>query len=131
MTIRSLLPSQVAAKLNSTSLLVGCGLSLFAIMTVLLSTTNPLSIGPNGILLFFLVLYLLGVVIALAAIKGWQALFGRSVPNLKSFYLASVTAFAPVMLLALNTLNQLQAIDAVLVVAFELLALFYIFRRIE
>jgi hypothetical protein len=97
---------------------------------------NPNSIGPNGILIFFILFYflcfvttimLLRLVVAVARLRTPGK---RIIPRTRGFYFASIVALAPVMLIALNTLGQLEFIDIVLVAIFELVALFYIQRRI-
>ena len=46
-----------------------------------------------------------------------------------SYYIASIIAFAPVLLLAMQSVNQLTIGDVLLVVLFTGLAIFYIVRR--
>ena len=118
-------------RLKSWSLLSMVTLVLGAVLIGMLNVVNPLEIGPNGILLFFLAFYLFITSAVVMGFKAFRALFKRSPSSLKVMYLSAIIAFAPVMLLALNTLNQLEIIDLVLVVVFEGLALFYIFRRLE
>lgn len=118
-------------KAKSWHLLITSAIVLTAVLIAMLNLMNPLSIGPNGILLFFLFAYLLGIVVALLILKLLRLVFHKSFSTVKAMYLAATLAFAPVMLMALNTLNQLQVIDVILVMIFEFLALFYIFRRLE
>lgn len=47
----------------------------------------------------------------------------------KAYYTASVLAFAPVLLLAMQSVGQLQIRDVVLVVAFMSIAIFYVLKR--
>lgn len=90
---------------------------------------NPLDIGPYGLLSFFLLLYfsvyfaLLLVYRAASRILPWRFDFYAI---LLAIALVSV---APVMLLALSTLGQLKLTDGILVLLFEGIAIFYIFRR--
>ncbi len=47
----------------------------------------------------------------------------------RAYYLASIIAFAPVCLLAMQSLNQLKLLDLVLVVSLTALAGFYVLKR--
>jgi len=46
-----------------------------------------------------------------------------------SYYIASIIAFMPVLLLAMQSVNQLTIRDVLLVVLFTGLAIFYVSRR--
>jgi hypothetical protein len=124
-----LLDRRLVAK--SWSLLFFAGLSLVIGIILMLNLFNPTDVGPNGLLVFFALVYGLCLVLAVTALKLWRLAFRRKFNSIKMLYIASVIAFAPVMLLALNTLNQLEPIDIILVVLFEFLVLFYIIRRIK
>lgn len=103
-------------------------------LVVLLNQTNPLDVGPAGILLVFGVVYIciastLYLLLTLAMIL--LAYFVTIPVNLKKklYYVASIVAFAPVFLLALNSIGQLEIKDFVLVVTLVAIACFYIVRR--
>lgn len=106
-----------------------CGISA-ALLLSMLNIISPDDIGPNGILAFFFLAYLFFVSVVLLALKAVRRMFRLHFSIIKGMYLACTVAFAPIMLLALNTLDQLQLIDVVLVIAFECLAIFYIWRRL-
>jgi hypothetical protein len=124
-----LLQKQIVTK--SWSLLLGAGAILGAALVVLMNFFNPSDVGPNGLLLFFILLYVLCFVVVILLLKVYRLVFRQKIHSIKLLYLASIIAFAPVMLLALNTLNQLEALDIALVVVFETLALFYVIRRVR
>ena len=109
---------------------------------VLFNISNPVDIGPAGILLVFILIYLLfassffillhfgvGVVSHLVAKtktidhRHWQIGVQRA------YYIASALAFAPVILLAMQSVGQLQLRDVILVTILEALAIFYIVKR--
>jgi hypothetical protein len=129
--LNKLIPASLSSKLKSWSLLCIVAVTLMALLFVLVNLFSPLQVGPNGILGFFFLLYLLCATLTLMGFKAFRQLFKVRTSTIKLLYLSATISFAPVMLIALNTLNQLQLIDIVLVFIFELLALFYIFRRIE
>jgi hypothetical protein len=126
---RFLLQRQVVTK--SWSLLFATAAILVAALVALMNFFNPSDVGPNGLLLFFTLLYGLCFVVMILLLKVCRVVFRRKIHSIKLLYLASIIAFAPVMLLALNTLNQLETLDVALVVIFEALALFYVIRRIQ
>lgn len=116
---------------------------LFLVLLYLLQSTDPVTAGPGGILLTFVVIYLIvasllftilhwGVrVVSSQIIKRRKQVTARSyrVGVRKAYYIASVVAFAPVLLLALNSVRQLNASDVALVSLFLVLAIFYITKR--
>ena len=108
----------------------------------MLSLTDPLSAGPAGMLLVFFLIYLfcasmlfifLHVGLRLVSklinkyskltVKEWQ------IGVRKSYYIASVLAFGPVLLLAMQSVGQLQLRDIILTVAFLMIAIFYVIKR--
>lgn len=119
---------------------------LFAliVLVLLLNTTDPVSAGPGGILLVFLLIYIfwaslfftilhLGLgTISRFIIKYRQTVTVRSlqISVRKAYYIASALAFAPVLFLAMNSLGQLQVRDVALVLAFMTLVIFYIVKRV-
>lgn len=107
------------------------------------NTTNPGLVGPLGILLVFVLLYLFWASIFFAILHIGFAIFKKT--NLfrifmtkredhpfnwrLSYYVASIIAFAPVLLLAMQSVNQLSIRDVLLVLLFSGLAIFYVTRR--
>ncbi len=106
----------------------------FVGLAVLLNRTNPLDVGPAGILLVFglayvfissaLYLLLTLVIMLLAYFVNIGAASRR-----KLYYLSSILAIAPVFLLALNSIGQLELKDFILVVFLVGFASFYIAKR--
>lgn len=108
-------------------IVVGAILAL-AIVACLMNFFNPLDIGPYGLLGFFVAAYATIAAILILAVKGVIFLWGQEL-NQRHVYSVAIAAFAPIMLLALSTLGQLRITDFVLVLLFEAIAIFYIFRR--
>jgi hypothetical protein len=116
---------------------------LFLILLYLMNTTDPITTGPGGILLSFVIVYLIvasllftvlhwGVrVVSAQIVKRNKRVTVRSyrLGVKKAYYIASAVAFGPVLLLALNSVRQLKITDITLVVAFLALAIFYITKR--
>lgn len=124
---------------------LGYLIPLFALaaLLVVVMSTDPVSVGPGGILIVFLLVYifwaglfftLIHLGIGLASrlvIKHRKTVTVRSmqIGVRKAYYIASALAFVPVLFLAMNSLGQLQLRDIVLVLAFTTLIIFYIVKR--
>lgn len=113
-------------------------LGLFLMMTL----TNPLTAGPAGMLVVFFLAYVFCASV-LFIVLHWGVSFvtgtmSRSqrfnvrewrVGVKKAYYTASIVAFAPVLLLAMQSVGQLQVRDIVLMIAFVAIAIFYVLKR--
>ena len=103
-------------------------------LTTLLNTTNPVQGGPLSILAVFVLLYLLIFSVTAAAVHFIGAVM-RMVRPTKSFslrrayYVLSVVSLAPVLLVALNTLGQLEILEIMLILVLVGLGCFYVVRR--
>lgn len=111
-------------------------------IAVLLAVFQLFSISPGSILAVFLLLYLFfGSVIfillhfGIELLSSWLAkrrtieLRRWRVGVKKAYYVASVVAFAPVCLIALQSMGQLQARDLFLVGLLTAVATLYIVKR--
>lgn len=116
---------------------------LFLILLVVMNQIDPVSAGPGGILLVFVLIYLI-VASLLFTVLHWGVRYVSSfiikrgtrvtarsyrVGVRKAYYTASAVAFGPVLLLALNSVRQLKLTDILLVGLFLGLAIFYITKR--
>ena len=116
---------------------------LFFILLSFISLVDPVKAGPGGILFAFVLIYLIvagllftalhwgvGVVTGLLA-RRKASVTARAyrIGVRKAYYIASAVAFGPVLLLALNSVRQLNATDILLVGLFLGLAIFYISKR--
>ncbi len=113
-----------------------------AALFVMFSMTNPITAGPAGMLLVFFLVYILFAssffIFLHAGLEFISRILNkyRSV-NLKewrirvrkSYYIASVVAFGPVLLLAMQSVGQLQFRDVLLTVVFLGIAVFYVIKR--
>jgi hypothetical protein len=109
---------------------------LAAFIGFAVTQTSPLNIGPAGILSVFLLVYGFFLSLFFVVIHAGARIAGRFIkikqlPVKRAYYLATVIAFVPVLLLALNSLGQLRALDVVLVLSLGLILGFYVLRRTE
>lgn len=113
-----------------------------ALLIIIFSTSNPVAIGPLGVLFVFGLIYLLFASSLFLVLHGGVALVERFIPPQRlhqarhwqlgirrAYYVASIAAFGPVMLLAMNSVGQLQWRDVLLVVTLLGLAVFYAFKK--
>lgn len=107
--------------------------------------TNPTSIGPIGILGIFLLLYLFWASLFFVIVHLVMTFLHR-IPILQhvssapksaknrgyvAYYTASILAFAPVLILAMQSVDQLTWRDIMLVIVFVGLAIFYVLKRLR
>ncbi len=106
--------------------------------------TSPETAGPLGVLLVFFALYAFALALIFAIINGIEAVYFHFRPikaideavgkpklfRRRTVYVSAALAFAPLFLLSLNSLGQLQIRDIFLVILIEALAILYIFKRV-
>lgn len=112
------------------------------LLVIIMNTVQPSS-GPVGILAVFFLLYvfLLGVIAWLAYLSGWLvSKVSRNmhlrkpverISLLHGYYLASILALGPVILIGMNTVSQIGAYDIFLVGLFVTIGVFYIQKRMK
>lgn len=106
----------------------------FIMLVCILNRTNPLDVGPAGILLIFGVAYvfiasIFYLLLTLVLIVLANVLKIGVGSKKKLYYVASILALAPIFLLALNSIGQLEVKDFILVVALVGVACFYAVKR--
>lgn len=109
-------------------------LCTFVALLALLNLTHPLTSGPLSILAVFILMYalilsLLGVLWRIVSFAV-QLINPRIIlPLRRGYYVLSVVSLAPVLLIALNTLGQLDILECLLIFILIGLGCFYILRR--
>lgn len=106
----------------------------FVGLVILLNRTNPLDVGPAGILLVFGLAYVfissaLYLVLTLVIMLFAYFITINTASRRKLYYLSSIIALAPVFLLALNSIGQLELKDFILVLMLVGFACFYVVKR--
>ena len=111
------------------------------LLALLLNTTNPISGGPAIILLVFTLIYILTTsllfILLHVGVGMASKIWARRGVNIRewrigvkrAYYIASIVAFGPVLLLAMQSVGQLQIRDVLLVMALLVLAIFYVVKR--
>lgn len=117
------------------------GVAATVLLALLLATTTPSEIGPLGILAVFFCIYILVWVGVMVTVWGSSRLFvyltrplhvRRPLKPLslhRSYYLASVIALGPVILLGMQSIGGVDLYGVILVVLFSLIGGVYIVKR--
>lgn len=122
-------------------IIVGSTVLAAVLLTVVLQTTSPSSIGPVGLLAVFFLLYIvvLGCVTELlftgSKMLSWLAsklMTRRPLQNLtvkRAYYFSSVLALVPIMMLAMQSIGSLGPYELLLVVIFMTIGIVYVAKR--
>jgi hypothetical protein len=112
------------------------------LLTLMLTTTTPASVGPFGLLLIFITAYLtsLGLIsfflygisrIIVYASAGFT--MRRPLQPMsfrRAYYYSTILAAAPVMLVGLQSVGAIGIYEVVLILIFEVIGCVYITKRI-
>lgn len=111
------------------------------VLFVILSTTTPTTAGPLGVLAIFILLYIIILSIITFGLYGVSRFVAKvSLPLTakrpmgvlsfrKSYYFASITALAPVMLIGMQSVSGIGIYEFLLVVFFVVIGCIYVGRR--
>ena len=130
-------------KVSTRTLLALSPLATAFLLVAVLMTTNPLSIGPVGIMGVFVLVYLFSLSMTFVVLHFgiyWLSRLMISkrdtlgqhewrVGARKAYYIACVVAFVPVLFLAMRSFAELKVSDILLVGFFVAIAVFYIVKR--
>lgn len=105
-------------------------LSLIAaiVLLLMLNFTTPASVGPLGVLVFFLSCYVLVLGIVLMLVKIFMKLGGKKMGH-KGYMYAAVIAFGPIMLLLVRSLGSLSPVTIGMVIMVVCIICFLISKR--
>lgn len=98
------------------------------ILLTMLNFTTPVGIGPLGVLIFFVAVYMLMFGLNFAIVKIFTKAIGHKVGK-KSYLYSAVIAFGPIMLLLAQSLGSVNVVTVVLMIVFVILACFLISKR--
>lgn len=113
----------------------------FTLLVLLLQMTQPASVGPLGILVVFILMYMSVLGALTFLIYGTSRVAARFSSSLtvkrplqqlsfgRAYYYASVVALAPVMLVGMQSVGEVGIYDILLILIFELIACIYIAKR--
>ena len=110
----------------------------FVLLSALLQSTSPSTIHPIGILIVFILFYLLALGVLTFFVYTFSNLIRRLTRNAhqkkgttlkQSYFYASVLALAPVMLVGMKSIGRANGYEVALVLIFEVVACFYISKQ--
>lgn len=111
------------------------------VLAVLLNTTTPASAGPLWILVVFILMYVSTLGVLTFLIYGLNRLIVRMSSSMaahrpaellgmrKSYYYSSVISLAPVMIIGMQSVNEVGVYDILLVGLFIAIACVYVAKR--
>lgn len=119
----------------------GSIVAAITLLVILFDTTTPATIGPIGILIVFIMMYVsvLGVLTfllylgsrALASIGSFFAV-RRPIQSMtlgRSYYYSSIVALAPVLFVGMQSVGEVSFYDVMLVIVFVVIGCIFIAKR--
>jgi len=100
-------------------------------LLVMVNLTTPQSVGPFGVLVFFVMLYVvcLGISVGLVKLLFWVRGKERG-GSKKVYYYGSVVAFAPVIMVAMGSFGGIGVLEVVLVGLLVSVGCFIVSKRL-
>lgn len=123
------------------SIVAGIGFFSALAVVAMLQFTTPQSVGPFGVLAFFVFIYTLCASIVYLGMSTVLNLLKRLLPHgqwqlrievlsaTRQYYYASFLALIPTILIGIGSVGQIGAVELGLLTAFGLIGCFYISRR--
>lgn len=126
-------------------LCAGLGLVVSVVALVfILNMTNPSDSGPAGILAVLILIYAISYSVIILTTVLFDYIYRLIAPRqqdetvairTKHFYhrllaVCAVLATAPILVISLNSIGRLGFLDIVLIVAIELVAIFYVLKKL-
>lgn len=111
------------------------------LVAILLQTTNPATIGPLGIFVLFVLVYVsvLGLLtyflfwVSAAVVRLFSILrvkrMYQPLSLRRSYYFSSVIALAPIMIIGMQSVGEVGIYETLLIVFFTTIACVYVSKR--
>lgn len=99
------------------------------LLLLMMNFTTPAGIGPLGVLLFFLMIYLVMFGVAFLLVAIFTKITGKRIGK-RTYLYAAVIAFGPIMLLLAQSLGTVSWLTVGLMAVFVLLACFLVNKRL-
>lgn len=110
-------------------------------LVLLLSVTEPARIGPLGILIVFVLMYVSALGVLTLFLYGGSRVLSRIISSFaikrparplslhRSYYFSSVIALAPIMIIGMQSVGGVGIYELLLISLFEVIACIYIAKR--
>jgi hypothetical protein len=111
------------------------------ILAIILHMTQPSTVGPLGILVVFILMYVSVLGVLTFLLYGVSQFISRISASFtvkkpihplslsRAYYFSSVIALAPVMLIGMQSVAKVEIQDVVLIIVFVVIACIYISKR--
>lgn len=106
--------------------------SLIAVVIILamINLTTPTEVGPLGVLVFFIMVYLVVLGVVNLLVIFFRRMMGHKERTRKEHYFAAMIAFGPVMLLLIQSFGVLNIATIAMTIMFVVLGCFVISKRL-
>ena len=112
-------------------IVIGVSIIGLAVLILMLNVTSPTDIGPFGVLLFFITVYVVCFgLISMILHLFLKIAFKKDSMRNKDYLYAAVFAFGPIMLLMARSFGVISLWTVGLIVLFLFLAEFLVYKRI-
>lgn len=113
------------------------------VLVVLLFGTEPATIGPVGMLIIFILMYISALGVVTFLLYGGSRILSKIASSFtvkkpmnamsfrRAYYFSSVLALAPVMIIGLQSVGGVGVYELLLIGLFELIACIYIAKRVN
>ena len=112
----------------SKHLIPAMSLGATVLLLLMLNFTTPAEIGPFGVLVFFTMFYVLMLGLGILLVKFFVKLMGKPMRR-KDYLYGAVVAFAPIMLMLVQSLGTMSWLTVGLVGVFTGLGCFLVSKR--
>ncbi len=103
-------------------------LTAVAVLLAMLNFTTPADVGPLGVLVFFIAIYLLMYGIACLIVGIFMKLLGRK-KGRRLYLYSAILAFGPIILLLAQSLGSISLLTIGLTLVFVVLGCFLVAKR--
>ena len=108
-----------------------CSIISVAVLVAMLYFTTPAEIGPLGVLVFFVLLYVVFFGLAVGGVKIFYKLIRkRGRLERKDYIYGAIIAFGPIMMLLMQSFGSLNLLTTGLILLFVILGCFLVNKRV-
>ncbi len=101
--------------------LILVSIALSAVLLAMMNFTNPSSVGPLGVLVFFTTLYIITFGISSAIVAIFFKIRGKNKMNWRRYTYSAILALAPIMLLVMRPFMGVSVFSVVITLSFVLI----------
>lgn len=99
------------------------------VVLMMVSFGTPSSVGPFGVLIFFLMMYVVFFSVSMAIVRVFRRISGYKKSERSDFFYAAVIGFGPIIMLLMRAFDVLNFLTFGVAVVFVLLGCFLVKNR--